>query len=358
MGEQIWPDYTMVCSTCGCIGCYADDTTYSFSGSDPIVLSENVTAKYKVLSDFLVSNKLKINDDKTHLMVMSTSQARLSRERKGNTAKVVIRTPIKDIEPSESEKLLGCWLHRDMKLGEHLQDNDESLIRSLNSRVGALKMVCRVASFKTRKMIADGIFMSKMTYLIALWGGCADQLINPLQKAQNKAARAVTKLDWNTPVRTLLHQCGWLSVHQLAVYHSVVMVYKVMQTESPRYLFSMFSNKYNCDTRHARRALLRPTRDCELELSEESFRWRAARAFNALPLSVRNASSMKTFKIEVKKWVRENIYLASTGCGNTLESLANALTMLLNPYNFASIRFWKLLSHILQFFCPVPLIQI
>ena len=78
-----------------------------------------------------------------------------------------------------------------MKWGEHLQDNDESLIRSLNSRVGALKMVCKVANFKTRKMIADGVFMSKLTYLIALWGGSADQLMNPLQKAQNKAATAV-----------------------------------------------------------------------------------------------------------------------------------------------------------------------
>ena len=124
-----------------------------------------------------------------------------------------------------------------------------------------------------------------------------------------KAARAVTKLDWNTPVRIHLLQCGWLSVHQLAVYHSVVMVYKVMKTESPKYLFSMFSTKYNCDTRHARRGLLRTTRDCELELSEDSFRWRAARAFNELPLQVRNSSSMKTFKIEVKKWVRANIPL-------------------------------------------------
>ena len=137
----------------------------------------------------------------------------------------------------------------------------------------------------------------------------ADKLINTLQKAQNKAARAVTKLDRNTPVRTLLQQCGWLSVHQLVVYHSVIMVYKVMQTESPRYLFSMFSTKYNCDTRHARRALLRPTRNCELDLSEESFRWRAAKDFNALPLSVRKSSSLKTFKIDVKKWITENISL-------------------------------------------------
>ena len=72
------------------------------------------------------------------------------------------------------EKLLGIWLHEDMKWGEYIQDNEESLLRSLNSRVGALKMVCKVAGFKTRKMIADGIFMSKLVYCIALWGGSSN----------------------------------------------------------------------------------------------------------------------------------------------------------------------------------------
>ena len=75
------------------------------------------------------------------------------------------------------------------------------------------------------------------------------------------------------------------------------------------YAFSMFTTKYNCDTRHVRRALLKPTRECELKLSEDSFGWRAASAVNAFPLPVRNSNSMKTFKIEVKKWVRENIPL-------------------------------------------------
>ena len=79
-----------------------------------------------------------------------------------------------------------------MKWGEHIQNNGESLLRNLNSRVGALKMVCKVAGFRNRKMIADGIFMSKMIYCITLWGGSANKLINSLQKIQNKAARAVT----------------------------------------------------------------------------------------------------------------------------------------------------------------------
>ena len=53
-----------------------------------------------------------------------------------------------------------------MKFGEHLQANKDSLLSSLNKRIGALKLIARVANFKTRKMIADGILMSKLIYLI------------------------------------------------------------------------------------------------------------------------------------------------------------------------------------------------
>ena len=129
----------MSCSSCGSTGCYADDTTYTCSGSDPGALSDKRTEKYKMVLDFLVSNKLKLNDDKTHLMVMSTSQARMSKTRRGTANIVEITTPSKIVTASESEKLLGCILHQDMKWGEHLQDNKESLLRSLNMRIGALK---------------------------------------------------------------------------------------------------------------------------------------------------------------------------------------------------------------------------
>ena len=198
-------------------------------------------------------------------------------------------------------------MHQDMKWGEHLQNNNESVLRYLNSRVGALKIICKVASFKIRKMIADGIIMSKITYCIALWGGSADQLLDPLQKVQNKAARAVTKLNWDTSITILLKQCGWLSIRQLVVYHSSILVHKVMMKKSPSYLYSMFSSKYQIDTRQARSEQIKPTRISTLELSYESFRWRAARMYNDLPIALRQVTSVPKFKKELKKWIIENI---------------------------------------------------
>ena len=189
-----------------------------------------------------------------------------------------------------------------------MQDDKESLIRSLSTRLGALKVIGRVANFKNRKLIANGIFLSKLSYLIALWGGCNLHLLKALQTLQNKAARVVTKLDWSTSTTALLTQCGWLSVHQLVVYHSVVLVYKVLQSKQPKPLYSMFPCEYNYKlTSTALSKSIKQTGHPTLDLSRDSFRWRAARSYNQLSPSIRNLETIEKFKIEAKMWIRKNI---------------------------------------------------
>jgi hypothetical protein len=250
------------------------------------------------------NNRLKLNDDKTHLLVMSTGNARI-RTQACNL--VELRTATESIKPSIHEKLLGCWVQDDFKWSDHLRDNEESLIRSLTTRLSALKKVGRLCSFKNRKMLANGIFISKLSYLIALWGGCGTGLVRSLQIIQNKVARVVTRLDWSTPARDMHHQCGWLSVHQLAYYHSVMIIYKVKVNHSPRYLDNMFSWSYEANTRQATSGQIRQLGRPRLELTRDSFRWRAADQFNNLPTDVRNSENIRIFKLKAKAWILENI---------------------------------------------------
>jgi hypothetical protein len=305
LDDNQWPGFNMSCSGCGTLSCYADDTTYSCSDSDPAALSQKLSAKFTVISDFMVSNKLKLNDDKTHIMVMTTSQVR---KKKDLSDVVKLRTPTELIVPSSSEKLLGAWIHQDMKWEEYVQDSDDSLIRSLSTRIGALRVIGKAANFKNRKLIANGIFLSKLSYLIALWGGCNLYLLKSLQILQNTAARIVTKLDWKSPTKVLLLQCGWLSVHQLVIYHSVVMVFKVIQTKQPRPLYNMFPTEYIYrNTSQARSKSIKQRGHPTLDLWEDSFRWRAAKTFNQLPANIRCAESLSEFKLAPKSWVRTNI---------------------------------------------------
>ena len=104
---------TTHCSDCGGLCCFADDSTYSVSSQDQDTLEIKLNEKYKVMADYLGNNRLKLNDDKTHLLIMTTKQ---KRRLVNITAK--IETAQEDIKPIKSEKLLGIFIQDDLKWGE------------------------------------------------------------------------------------------------------------------------------------------------------------------------------------------------------------------------------------------------
>ena len=73
------------------------------------------------------------------------------------------------IKPSVHLKLLDCWVQDDLKLCNHLTDNEDNLIRYLTASFSALKKVGRLTSFKNKKMLANGILISQLSHLISLW---------------------------------------------------------------------------------------------------------------------------------------------------------------------------------------------
>ena len=181
--------FSIQCQKCGGLCCYADDSTFTISGKDPEHLSQQLSEKYTIMAEFLTANTLKVNYEKTHLIVMTTRQKR----RHVDTMSMSITTPSAIVQPSHVERLLGAHIHEDMRWKEHIMNNEDSLIKSLNQRQGAIRKVCKIGSFKSRKMLANGVFMSKLIYLMPVWGGCEDYLVNALQVIQNKVARLVTK---------------------------------------------------------------------------------------------------------------------------------------------------------------------
>ena len=141
-----------------------------------------------------------------------------------------------------------------------------------------------------------------------LWGGCEDYLIKALQIVQNKAARSVTRL-WDAPIKTLLHQCNWLSVNQLIKYNTLVLQYKILQNGYPRYLYDKLDLDFPRNTRLAQSNIIRmgPEFQAHLALTEKSFRWRAAKDWNELPSSIRQVRKLETFKKELKSWIKNNL---------------------------------------------------
>jgi hypothetical protein len=81
----------------------------------------------------MAANKIVINDDKTHLMVMAP------RRLAGQRSEVKLVAGDYMIKSSESQKLLGVTLHQSMSWNEHITDGKESVLRQLTSWVNGLR---------------------------------------------------------------------------------------------------------------------------------------------------------------------------------------------------------------------------
>ena len=106
--------------------------------------------QYSAVASFLTSSLLQVNDSKTHTMLLTTAQMRKSQ----NLSLSVEIGSVKQ-KTSQVERLLGLQVHENLKFREHLQDNEKSLLKSLNKRLNALKQIKRVTTFTQRLAIAN-----------------------------------------------------------------------------------------------------------------------------------------------------------------------------------------------------------
>ena len=112
---------------------------------------------------------------KIKLLLLTSSQ-----RRRITSPEITLVTPNSTVYSTAAENLLGCTIHQNLKWSEYILHGKGSLVKNLGTRLNALSIICKVASFKTRKLVAEGIFMSKLIYMIQVWGGCDQYLINVL----------------------------------------------------------------------------------------------------------------------------------------------------------------------------------
>ena len=212
------------------------------------------------------------------------------------------------IEPRSEERLLGTTVSNDLGWSRHIRDGKKSLISILTSRINALNKVASYSSFKNRKMIANGVVMSHITYLIQLYGGCSEYLLSALQVLQNRAARVVTKLDWYTPTEKLLLQCGWLSIRQMIQYHSILLLFKTKMSRKPVYMYSQISHTFQKDTRLSTMGGIKDMRRFKSTRANQSFLPRTIKYWNEnLPSEIRRETKIDIFKKKLRSWIKTDV---------------------------------------------------
>ena len=102
-------------------------------------------------------NRLSANDGKTNILVVQSG--------KSIEEKMSFQIGKAQIKEKEHEKLLGIWVSNNLKWSQQLS----KLESQLNQRLFTLRRIEQVVPRSLLKNVADGIFMSKLRYGLAVF---------------------------------------------------------------------------------------------------------------------------------------------------------------------------------------------
>ena len=273
---------------------YADDSTLSSTKETIQEINLDMNENCELVSTWMRENKLCLNADKTHLMVAGTAQKLLRVDL--DTVNISM-DGFRVVEAEDKyETLLGVNFQPNLKWNQHMIE----LQSKLKTRLTGLLKVRYVLSPKYMKVIAEGVFNSVFIYCIPLWAGCDKGDLKSLQVLQNTAARHVLNLPHRTSRNFMFDQLGWLSVAQLAAYHTILTVFKIRRTREPEYLYEKL-----CQDNIRGHIVIPAT---TLTLAKKSFCYRGAADWNKLPEQLRRAEKISGFKKGLKEWTQLNVH--------------------------------------------------
>jgi hypothetical protein len=142
-------------------------------------------------------------------------------------------------------------------------------------------------------------------YCNSLLAGCPKYLLSKLQKVQNNAARLILRIPRSAHVTPSLHSLHWLPVDSRIEYKLSLLCFKIISDQAPVYLSDLLhlytpsrQLRSSADTRVFKIPSFRTKSS-----GQRSFSYQAPTTWNQLPVSVRHASSVSSFKSSLKTYL-------------------------------------------------------
>ena len=274
---------------------YADDTQLLDRArpDDLMALSFRIQASLATLETWFRSNSLKMNPKKTDLMLIG------SRQNLKKTRDFQLSVSNTTLIPSGSVRLLGVVLDPVLSWDAHVTQT----VKKCNALLISLYRFRHHFTTYILKLLIETHVFPHILYCLSVWGGANKSQLYRIQKLINFAARVVTGTRRRERISPALKTLGWKRVEDLIAERDVVKVHKALYGEhGPSAVRDMFVRRSVVSTRHTRASCagrLDLTK-CRLTLTQKSFRYRAATAWNRLPASVMDCSSLSAFKSALK----------------------------------------------------------
>ena len=273
------------------ISTYVDDNYVKIKKQDRS-LEEEVQIAMSKIKNYMDSNLLALNGDKTKILLVTKNQATK------DDFKIEIQG--KTIKHSRSVKILGNTLDENLTWDEHIT---KELIPSLKNRLRTLRLTTKYMGPSFKKIYTNSIFRGKLMYGIENWGGTNQSNITIIQKLQDQAANIALKGTKNVEKLSMSQKhvkLKWLSIPMEVELATANMVHKVINKGVPAELKELMPmNTVTSRIQIHRKLAAKPRILNKNQLLKSTFRSRAYK-FNTLPGRITSLTDHSKFK----KWAK------------------------------------------------------
>jgi hypothetical protein len=277
---------------------YADDTQVygSCQPSEIHRLSSSVIECISAVSDWMKSNRLQLNPDKTEVLWCTTGL------RQHQLPTTSFKFGGVDIKPAASVRNLGVFLDTDLVMRTHVS----KVVARCFGVLRQLRQIRHLLCPDTLRTLVTALVLSRLDYCNSVLVGAPAYLMQRLQSVLNASVRLICRLrrfDHLTDAMACLH---WLRVTERVQFKLAVLTYKVLHGGAPSYLGPLA----RCSARPGSLRLRSAASD-RLQVPQYKLKTIGGRMFpvaaptvwNSLPSHVTSAPSLSVFRRRLKTFL-------------------------------------------------------
>ena len=227
---------------------------------------------------------MKSNDDKCYLIV-------------ANTDNISVQLGCEEIKSSDSVKLLGVHIDKQLNFNDHVV----KICKKGNQKLHALARVSRYLSKDKLRILMKTFVESQFNYCPLVWMFHNRTINNKINRLHERALRIVYKNE-NLSFQELLEKDGAVTIHDRNLQRLATEMYKVKNNLSPLPMQELFKDQpCRYDLRHNRSWQIPSVKT--VAYGTETIRYRGPKTWELLPSDIKNAQSLPGFKAKIKNSV-------------------------------------------------------
>ena len=275
---------------------FADDTSLHAGGKEVKEIESVLQTSLNDVSSWCSKNSMLIHPHKTKSMLVSTRQ-----KLQNSTYTLSLSIDSTPVEQVSEHRVLGITLDDQFKWEAHTNN----VCKKLSQNLFLLSKLKHFVNTETRILFFNAHIKSHIDYASPVWDMCPQTHMQHVNSLYRRSAKLILP-DPSLSTDERMKKLNILSLDKHFEYNKCILMYKITCNRAPMYLWNLFEHS---QTRYENsRSGLKPTRP-RIDLTKSNISFAGASLWNSLPTSIREMSSLSSFKATLRKYL-----LSVDGC--------------------------------------------